>query len=376
MTNVFLYGTLCHVPLLELVLGRDVRSDDVQPAVAPGHRVVRAEGREFPLIEAATGSEAQGVLLRDLSEADLARLDFYELGFGYDLIDLVVRVGAQEIGARVYVPPAGVWQGGAAWSLEDWLREWWPITRHSAAEVMSYFGRLSGEEVARRVGMILTRATAKRAAETDDTPVGLRGGLTAEQVDLIDTNRSHAGFFLLNVLELRHPRFDGEMSEKMFREVFVAGDAAILLPYDPVRDVVLLTEQFRMGPFARGDQHPWVLEPVAGRIDGGETPHMAAEREAEEEAGVTLKAIEPIANYYPSPGYSTEYFYTYLGIADLPDSVAGIGGVADEHEDIRTHVIPFEAAMELVESGEANNGPLILSLLWLARNRPRLRAGI
>jgi hypothetical protein len=37
-------------------------------------------------------------------------------------------------------------------------------------------------------------------------------------------------------------------------------------------------------------------------------------------------------------------------------------------------VIDFSRAMALMQSGEANNGPLILSLLWLERERARLRA--
>ena len=51
--------------------------------------------------------------------------------------------------------------------------------------------------------------------------------------------------------------------------------------HDPVRDRVLVVEQFRMGPYARGDRHPWQLEPIAGRIDGGES--------AEQEEGQTTR---------------------------------------------------------------------------------------
>ncbi|MFD1808573.1 gamma-glutamylcyclotransferase family protein [Gemmobacter lanyuensis] len=36
MTDLFFYGTLCHLPLLETVLARPV---DVEPATLPGHRV-------------------------------------------------------------------------------------------------------------------------------------------------------------------------------------------------------------------------------------------------------------------------------------------------------------------------------------------------
>jgi nudix-type nucleoside diphosphatase (YffH/AdpP family) len=135
----------------------------------------------------------------------------------------------------------------------------------------------------------------------------------------------------------------------------------------------MLIEQFRIGPYERNDPCPWLLEPVAGRIDGGETGETTAVREAVEEAGLKLDRVERIAGYYPSPGCSSEFLESFVGIADLPDGIEGLGGVADEQEDIRSHVLPFEAALRLVETGEANNGPLILSLLWLQRERSRLR---
>ena len=148
-----------------------------------------------------------------------------------------------------------------------------------------------------------------------------------------------------------------------------------VLPYDPVRDRVLLVEQFRAGPYARGDANPWQLEAIAGRIDPGEGPEEAARREAVEEAGLQLGALLPVAAYYPTPGAKTEYLYSYVALCDLPDGSAGVFGVASEAEDIRGHLLAFDALMALVASGEASNAPLILTALWLQRERARLRSG-
>jgi nudix-type nucleoside diphosphatase (YffH/AdpP family) len=172
---------------------------------------------------------------------------------------------------------------------------------------------------------------------------------------------------------LCHKRFDGGETPLLNRAVFVSGDAATVLPYDLVRDRVMLIEQFRPGPLARGDTQPWLLEPIAGRIDAGETPAEAVRREAEEEAGLHLGALHSCGNYYPSPGAKTEYLYSFIGIADLPDEAAGLGGLPGEGEDIRSHVISFDALMALVGSGEAATGPLLISAWWLAANRDRLR---
>ncbi len=374
MINVFLYGTLRHPALLELVAGKSWRALAPEAARLEGHRVVWADGHSFPLIEVAAGQSCDGLILRDVEGEVLERLNHYELGFGYDLREVSVRSDAGVETAHVYFPQPGLWQAGAPWSLADWVRDFWPLTRYSAREVMGYIGVLSGAQIADRYKMILTRAAASLLAENERTPTEYRCEKGREDVDLLAQEVSHAGYFLLKTLQLRHMRFDGEMSGEMEREVFVAGDAATVLPYDPLRDRVMVIEQIRMGAYVRGDRHPWLLEPIAGRIDGFETPESTAHRETEEEAGLQLHRLEPIARYYASPGYSTEMFHSFVGITDLPDAAAGLGGVADEQEDIRSHVLSFDAAMRLIETGEANDAPLVVSLLWLAKERERLRA--
>jgi nudix-type nucleoside diphosphatase (YffH/AdpP family) len=221
--------------------------------------------------------------------------------------------------------------------------------------------------------MILSRAAARVAAR-DGGPTDLRSSTRADAVEVERVETPHSGFFRTRSYSLRHPHFDGTSSPPLRREVFVATDAALVLPYDPAQDRLLLVEQFRMGPFGRGDPHPWMLEPVAGRIDAGETPEDTAFRECREEAGLDLHRLEKISSHYCTPGYSTEVFHLFLGICDLPDLAQGSGGLATENEDIRTHVIGFTQAMDLLQSGEANNGPLILALIWLQRERARLRA--
>jgi len=46
-----------------------------------------------------------------------------------------------------------------------------------------------------------------------------------------------------------------------------------------------------------------------------------------------------------------------------------------EGEDIKSHILDFADAMELVTSGEADTGPLVLTLLWLQGQRDLIRQG-
>jgi hypothetical protein len=89
---------------------------------------------------------------------------------------------------------------------------------------------------------------------------------------------------------------------------------------------------------------------------------------------VTLDALIPAPNFYPSPGAKTEFLYCYLALADLPDGAAQPGGLEEEGEDIRPHLIAFSELMALIESGEVENAPLLVLALWLERMRPGLRA--
>lgn len=373
MDALFLYGTLCDSALLRIVLGACADRVRTTPAMLPDHAVAWAEGLPFSTIIARPGAEAVGVLLHDLEPQARARLDFYEGGHDGALHDATVRTDSGDTHpARAFFPAPGRWTASAPFDLAAWQGTWGALCRAAAVEAMEYFGTCSPQALAGRMPMIRARAASRLAAT--GVPAELRSATHADTVETIGTKILHAGFFRTEAHELRHPTFTGGMSDPMCRELFVATDAALVLPYDPLRDRVLLVEQFRMGAYGRGDPRPWTLEPVAGRVDPGETPEHAAHRECAEEAGLTLTRLEKVAGYYPTPGYSTEYFHNFVGIADLPDDLPRHGGLDSEAEDIRLHVLDFDAAMALLVSGEADDGPLILSLLWLSRERGRLRA--
>ena len=198
-----------------------------------------------------------------------------------------------------------------------------------------------------------------------------------------ERNRTHAlshakrvvykGFFSVEEHDLSYRKFNNQQSSILTRSALISSDAVIVLPYDPVNDRILLIEQFRSGPYVKGDKNPWVLEPIAGLIDEGETPESAGIREAQEEAHLEIKRLELVARSYPSPGISTEFFHQYIGIVELLDSSNLIAGLSSENEDIRSHIFEYEQFFEMIESGKVNVGPLILLGLWLSKNRTRLR---
>jgi len=242
-----------------------------------------------------------------------------------------------------------------------------------ARDVMALMGQREAAFILRRITQMRVSATSRARAEGG--PVTLRHDARPGDVYEIRRRQPYASFFAVEEYDLTFRRFDGSHSDPVNRAVFISGDAVTVLPYDSVRDRVLLIEQFRAGPWGRDDPQPWLLEAIAGRVDAGEIPEESARREAKEEAGLDLDALEMVGAYYASPGAKSEFVYSYVALTDLPDGIAGIFGEEGEAEDIRGHLVSFDRLMKLMASGEISNAPLLLSVLWLQRERERLRAG-
>lgn len=376
MTSLFFYGTLCYRPLLEAVLnvGAEGLGQRLDRAVLPDHRVSWVKDEAYPMIEKAPGFQAQGVLLRDVTEDEEARLSYYEGAFSYHLSEVSVEVEGTRERAVCFYPMASNQTRGADWVLDDWVQGWGEMAVGAARDVMARRARYDAETAANLRPFLMARHWARMMARRTPAPSTLRYAPRSNDVTIHARDEGFRGFFELAEFQFDHQRFDGARSASINREAFLAFDAALVLPYDPKIDHILLIEQLRFGPLWRDDPNPWVFEPIAGLVDAGEDPADTARREAVEESGLQLGPLEPMVRVYASPGYSTEFFHCFLGVVDLSEFTASRGGLASEHEDIRSHVMSFDAAMALVQTGEINAGPLIMMLYWLAAERSRLRA--
>ena len=376
MSALFFYGTLCHIPLLEAVLGvgSNALTNRLKTAVLPDHHVSWVKDQPYPMIEKAPGRTAQGVLLAAVTEDEEERLRYYEGAFSYHLSEVSILVDAASDTALCFYPMSNDQVRGADWVLADWVRGWGEMAVGAARDVMARRARYDAETAASLRPFLMARHWSRMMARKAAGPTTRRNTAKAGDVTVHDRGVGYNGFFELAEFRFDHLRFDGTRSPRVTREAFLAFDAALVLPYDPATDHILLIEQLRFGPLWREDPQPWVFEPIAGLVDAGEDPADTARREAMEESGLQLGALEPMVQVYASPGYSTEFFHCFLGVVDLSSFAASRNGLASEHEDIRSHVMSFDTAMALVQSGEINAGPLIMMLYWLAAERDRLRA--
>ncbi|GGN16128.1 ADP-ribose pyrophosphatase [Marinomonas arctica] len=158
----------------------------------------------------------------------------------------------------------------------------------------------------------------------------------------------------------------------MSREMMVRNDAICVLLFDPVADKVLLIEQFR--PTVLRSESPWLLELVAGMVEEGESDEDVARRESLEEAGVTVKRLEYMFKFVPSPGGLVEYLRMYAGEFDssLVDTNK-VHGLDSENEDIKLHLISADDAIALLKH-DVENASTIMGLQWFALNKHDLVA--
>lgn len=187
-------------------------------------------------------------------------------------------------------------------------------------------------------------------------------------VRIIERKDVFKQFYRMEEVILQHSRFDGRMSNEMSRLVFQRGDSVGILIQDPVRQEVILTEQFRMATYDKGPG--WLLELPAGMLEFGEDPEDCARRETFEETGYAVKDLESIGMFYLSPGGSSERIYLFYAEADFNSKTGDGIGLEAEDEDILTHVISTKKAYEMARSGEIQDAKTLIAIQWLElRNR-------
>ncbi len=194
----------------------------------------------------------------------------------------------------------------------------------------------------------------------------------AQDVEIIDKSTVFQGFFRVERCALRHKLYAGGWTEPMVREIFERGQAVAVLPYNPQTDELVLIEQFRVGAMA-AQRSPWLLEIIAGMIDKEQSAEQTARREALEEAGLQLGELWPMLSYYSSPGGSTERVQLFLGKLTQP-VIAGIHGLAAEHEDIKMQPMPRLKAMQLLAEGAIDNAATVIALQWLSLHLNEVRS--
>jgi len=156
---------------------------------------------------------------------------------------------------------------------------------------------------------------------------------------------------------------DGTVSEQ-WRETYDRGDGAVILPYDPGRQHVLLVRQFRWPAAYNGDA-PFMVEAAAGLLDADD-PEACIRAEAEQELGLTLGPVTRLFELYSSPGSVTERLTYFVACYGAEDAVVRFGGLAEEGEETEVLDLPLTTALGMVSAGEIRDAKTVLLLQYAA----------
>jgi ADP-ribose pyrophosphatase len=118
---------------------------------------------------------------------------------------------------------------------------------------------------------------------------------------------------------------------------------------------VLLIKQYRYA--ASG----YLYEVPAGRLDPGEDPRTCAGRELREETGCTAQRIDYLTTIYTTPGFTDEKIHLFMA--------TGLTTGETKHEVdefLELEPMLLSKALEMIESGEIQDGKTVIALLFAA----------
>lgn len=173
--------------------------------------------------------------------------------------------------------------------------------------------------------------------------------------ELTETTKSSKVVFngkLLHVFYDEANLPDGSVST---REWIKHPGASAIVPIFENGDVMLI-DQFRYPAKQIFSEVP------AGKIDVGENPHQTAKRELLEETGLVAEKLHYVGHFFPAIGYADEVIHIYVAMK-LTSHEEG----TDDDEFVQKKRIPFSKAIEMVHSGEINDGKTICCLLRAKR---------
>jgi len=154
------------------------------------------------------------------------------------------------------------------------------------------------------------------------------------------------------------------------RDVERHGDAVAVLPYDAVRRCALVARLFRAPVFVQCGA-AMLEEACAGMIEE-EPDESAARREAYEELGVRLHALERVSRIWSSPGVSMERQTLFLAPYVESDWSGRGGGLAAEHENIHPVERPLAELACDADRGRIEDGKLLTLVMALRLRQPAL----
>lgn len=182
-----------------------------------------------------------------------------------------------------------------------------------------------------------------------------------KEIRLVHEHRGFDEYFKVDIGCIEE-MVDGKMESTYDRYKLTRPDAVAMLVYNEDSKKVILVKQFRYPIIHHTKEN--IMEIVAGKIDGTQTPKEAAVRELYEEVGYKIsedRLNNPI-EIFSSVGYSTEKIYIFLIVVNNSDKDENAGGgLATEHENIEIIEMDVREFIGRIQSNEIKDAKTIIA---------------
>ena len=171
-------------------------------------------------------------------------------------------------------------------------------------------------------------------------------------------------WYILKKYTFEYPGNNGQWTTQI-REAYDRGNGVVILLYNREKRTIILTRQFRLPVYVNDHPDGMLIEAPAGLLDEND-PTAGVVRETEEETGYRIHNVRKVMEIYMSPGSVTEKIYFFVAEYNAQNRVSDGGGIADETEDIEVLELPFNSALQMMESGEIADGKTVILLQYAA----------
>ena len=155
-------------------------------------------------------------------------------------------------------------------------------------------------------------------------------------------------------LELHHLE-DDVTQTRYIREIVVHPGATVILPFLNDNEILLIrTKRYAVGQV--------LIELPAGTLERNEDPINCAGRELLEETGYLAGRLQPIGNFFTSPGILSEKMYAYAAF-DLEKQQQAL----EAGEEIEIMSAGLDEAIDMIRTGQIHDGKTVATLLMYDR---------
>lgn len=143
-----------------------------------------------------------------------------------------------------------------------------------------------------------------------------------------------------SLISLYKEKFDLTNGKHTYFDIVKHPGGAVIAAINEKNELCLL-KQWRHAV----QQTIWELP--AGCLEPGEAPLLTAQRELEEETGVTASEWQDLGVVIPSPGFCDEQLYCFLAKNIQPGTLK-----LDDAEQLEAHWLSMETVLKMVENGD------------------------